>query len=209
MKGWNWTTWGTKQCGKRKWWKIRSLAGQSKRVKRYKHRQRDRKNEGDPTLQSRRMDGKGGINSWIQLLSKSFLPAARGWSCPSRHSKLFSFSLSLSLTCSRQSRRQSVRMKFPVPQGNHISQSSFLARCGQETPWAGFYLSQSLLHSQHSVWLHHNLCWPSAITLESWALDSTCIAHQHPHNRQLLTKNSDSMFLKYNQLVAAPVMETF
>lgn len=169
-KRWNWITEGTQQCGKRKWGEIRSLDGQGERVKRDEHRQRDRKSEGDPTPQSQRIDVKGGINSWIQLLSKSLVTAARGWPCPSRQSEVFSFSLSLSLfstsshpsietwkqcrevflTCSRQSRRQSILMKFLVARGSHVSQSSFLARCRQETP-RGRFLSFTKFASQPTL----------------------------------------------------------
>lgn len=106
-----------------------------------------------------------GSSCWVGALSQ--LPEA---DCPSRDSELFSFSVCISLlsvywhpfietwkmcrevclTCSRQSGRQSVLMKFLVPWVWIISPSSFLARCGQETSPTDFYLSQLLLHSQHS-----------------------------------------------------------
>lgn len=96
VKRWNWITEGTQQCEKRKWGEIRSLDGQGERVKRDKHRQRDRKSEGDPTPQSQRIDVKGGINSWIQLLSMSFVAAARGRLSLWRLSAVFFLPFSLS-----------------------------------------------------------------------------------------------------------------
>lgn len=195
MKGCNWITEGTKQCGKRKWEEIRSLDGQGERVKRDKQRQRDRKSEEDPTPQSQRIDVRGGINSWIQLLSRSFVTAARGRLSLWRLSTVFFFLLSLlslhshpfietwkqcweaCLTCSRQSGRQTVLMKFLVPRESHISPSSFLARCGQETPPADFYISQLLLHSQNSAWRHHSLYWPFTLTLKPW---KHCLLYHSP-----------------------------
>lgn len=175
-KRWNWITEGTQQCGKRKWGEIRCLDGQGERVKRDKHRQRDRKSEGGPTPQSQRIDVKEGINSWIQLLSMSLVTAAREWLSLWRFWTVFFLPFSAltplhrnlkqcCLTCSRQSGRRTVLMKFLVPGESHISHSSFQARCGQETPAADFYLSESLLHSQESAWLHHSFYWPFIVPL--------------------------------------------
>lgn len=179
-----WITEGTSQCGKGEVRRDKK-SGRTRR-RRDKQRPRDRKSEGDPTPQSQRMDAKGGINSWIQLLSRSFVTAARGWQSLWRLSTVFFLPLSLlslhshpfietwkqcrevCLTCSRQSGRQTVLMKFRVPRENHISPSSFLSRCGQETPQADLYLSQLLLHIQHSAWLNHSLQWPFTVTLKSW-----------------------------------------
>lgn len=84
-----------------------------------------------------------------------------------------------------QSGRQTVLMKILVPWEGYISPSSFLARCGQETPPAVFYLSQLLLHSQHSAWLN----WPFAITLKSCKhclLYHSVLAQQAAANKVML-----------------------
>lgn len=123
-KRWNWITEGTQQCGKRKWGEIRCLDGQGERVKRDKHRQRDRKSEGGPTPQSQRIDVKEGINSWIQLLSMSLVTAAREWLSLWRLWTVFFLPFSAltplhrnlkqcCLTCSRQSNEISCPRREP------------------------------------------------------------------------------------------------
>lgn len=157
-------------------------------------------------------ESTAGSSCWVGALSQ--LPEA---DCPSGDSQLFSFSLFFLLlhshpfidtwkqcwevcfTCSRQSGRQTVLMKFLVPRESYISSSSFLARCGQETPPAEFYLSQLLFHSQHSAWLHLSLHWPFTVTLKSC---KHCLPYHSAPTYQTATNNT---FWVQHWLVVAPV----
>lgn len=70
-------------------------------------------------------------------------------------------------------------MKFVVPQESDTSPTSFLDRCGQETPPADFYLPRSLLRSQHPAW--HNTAHADPPS-HSEVSDSARFTTQHSQN---------------------------
>lgn len=69
----NWIAGGTQQCGKGKREEIRRLVRGAERA-----REKPRQEERYLAPRTQRMDVRRGINSWIHLLSRSFVTAAGG-----------------------------------------------------------------------------------------------------------------------------------
>lgn len=139
-----------------------------------KKTQRDRKSSGDPTPRSRRRHVRGGINSWIQLLSRAFVAAARVQLSLWRQPTVFfspSLFLSPSTTLTPFHRNLDAVLKC-LP---HLQQTVWQTKCTNEISaparerepykpiflprqmWAGNPSSRLLSHnfSSQSAWLRH------------------------------------------------------